>query len=95
MSVRLNRLTASTVLMRLRTADNQAGGRLFVTANGTLFIRSDVSGVQTSPASASPRGAWTRLELCATAGAAGSLTLKVDGAQVGVLERRPQRRVRP
>ena len=47
-SIRLNRQTTSTVLMRLRTADNLAGGRVFVAANGTLYIRSDVAGVQTS-----------------------------------------------
>ena len=44
MSIRLNRQTTSTVLMRLRTADNLAGGRVFVAANGTLYIRSDVAG---------------------------------------------------
>ena len=54
--------------MRLRTADNLAGGRVFVAANGTLYIRSDVAGVQTSSGVRLTAGSWTRLELCATAG---------------------------
>jgi hypothetical protein len=81
-SLRLNRQTTSTILMRLRTADNQAGGRLFVAANGRLHLRSDVAGVQTDSGVTLPIGTWTRLELCATAGTSGTLLLKVEGTQV-------------
>ena len=86
-SIRVNRLTTSTVLMRLRTADNQAGARVFATANGTLYIRSDVAGQQLASSARLVTGTWARLELCATAGPTGTLTLTVDGAQVGVLHR--------
>jgi hypothetical protein len=81
-SVRLNRLTTTTVLMRLRTADNQAGGRLFTTSAGRLAIRSDVSGVQTFSTATLATGTWYRLELCATSGPSGTLTLDVDGTEV-------------
>ena len=66
--------------MRLRTADNQAGARVFASANGTLYIRSDVAGQQTASPVRLTIGSWARLELCATAGPAGTLTLAVDGS---------------
>ena len=81
MSVRINRLSASTVLMRLRTADNQAGG-----AGLHHRQRRRCTSAPTWPACRLASrlrlttGTWTRLELCATAGPSGTLTLTVDGA---------------
>jgi hypothetical protein len=82
-SVRLNQpVTATTVLMRLRTADNQAGARVFLSSAGGLYIRSDVAGVQTYSGVRPAVGTWTRLEVCATDGANGTLTLEADGTQI-------------
>ena len=80
-------ITTTTVLMRLRTADNLAGGRVFVTANGTLYIRSDVAGVQTSSGCPAHHRHLDGLELCATAGASGTLTLAVNGTPGRLLHR--------
>ena len=79
LSVNVSRQTASTVLMRLRTAANGAVGRVFVNASRQLYIRSDVAGAQMNTGFTLTLGSWTRLELCTKTAADGYLQLKVDG----------------
>ncbi|MBV9950690.1 MAG: hypothetical protein JO291_01970, partial [Acidimicrobiia bacterium] len=81
-SVRINNLTTTTVLSRFRTAANGAGVRVFVTSNGGLYIKSDVSGAQTYAGVRLVNGAWNDIELCATTGASGTITLQLNGTQV-------------
>ncbi len=69
------------VVMRLRTATNGPVARVFLSANGTLFVKSDVSGVQRS-ASGSLTPGWHSVELCGTIGTSTTWDLLRDGGVV-------------
>jgi hypothetical protein len=84
LAVNLNRTTANTVLMRLRTAANGPVGRVFVNASRQLYVRSDVAGQQLSTGITLALGSWYSLELCAKTATDGYLALKVDGVAAPV-----------
>ena len=70
-------------LLKLRNSVGSALGRVVVSSTGALSVRADVSGTTIpTPAVIAP-GTWHRVGLCATIGTAGSLSLRVDGVQVG------------
>ena len=71
----------SVVLLRLRTASNGPVARVFAGSNGTLFVRSDVSGAQLSSNMTLGVG-WHEIELCGTVGSAGALDLYRDGTRI-------------
>jgi hypothetical protein len=82
MRVNLASIGGSSVdLLRLRTAADGPVARVYVTSGRILWIRSDVSGQQLSSRRSLPN-AWRTLELCATVGSPGSLTLSLNGSVV-------------
>jgi hypothetical protein len=84
MSMRLNvasRGSQFIALLRLRTATNGNIARLFVNNGGVLWVKSDVSGAQTSSATNVGTG-WHQLELCGTVGTAGTWSLYRDGVPI-------------
>jgi hypothetical protein len=82
MRVNLASIGANSVdLLRLRTGSDGPVARVYVNSARTLWIRADASGQQLSTSRQLPSG-WNTLELCATVGTAGSLTLKLNGAVI-------------
>ena len=71
----------SVVLLRLRTASNGPVARVFAGSNGTLFVKSDVSGAQLSSNVTLGVG-WHEVELCGTVGSAGTVDLYRDGTRI-------------
>ena len=71
----------SVVLLRLRTAANGPVARVFAGSNGTLFIKSDVSGTQLSSGVTVGAG-WHQIELCGTVGSAGAWDLYRDATRI-------------
>ena len=69
------------VVMRLRTAANGPVARVFLSANRTLIVRSDVAGVQQSSSGSLPPG-WHSVELCGTVGTSSTWDLLRDGVVV-------------
>lgn len=82
-SLKLTRITATTVLSRLRTSANGAVARVYISSTRVLYLRSDVAGTYVSTGVQLPLNTWKRLELCAVTGTSGSLQLKVDGVATG------------
>lgn len=81
MNVNLSTPDGNSVdLFRLRTAQNGPVARMYVASNRMMFVRSDVSGLQTSAVQL-PTG-WHGIELCGTVGTAGTWDLYLDGTQV-------------
>ncbi len=79
LNVSLSNNTSNAVdLFRLRSANNGALIKVFVAANGQLFIRSDASGTQTNSGVALGTG-FHNVELCGTVGTSASWTLYRDG----------------
>jgi hypothetical protein len=76
-----NRGTAALDLLRLRTAGNGNIGRVLLSANGILQVKSDVSGTVKGSGSSLSAG-WHSIEVCMTVGTAGSWDLYLDGTQV-------------
>jgi hypothetical protein len=81
-AVRVTSLSAPVVLARFRTAAGTGVGRLYLTANRELAVRSDVSGAQKISTSRLPLGEWHTVQLCGTVGAAGTWQVGLDGASV-------------
>jgi hypothetical protein len=73
--------TGAPVLLRLRTASNGPIARVFTASGGTLFLKSDASGVQRSSGVALGSG-WHSLEICGTVGTTGSWDLYRDGSKI-------------
>jgi hypothetical protein len=73
--------TNSVALLKLR-AGTASIGRVFVDANRVLKVRGDVSGATFSSGVQLPTG-WNTLELCATTGTSGSLSLSLNGSAIG------------
>jgi hypothetical protein len=73
---------ASLVLLQLLAADGAPIARAFVSATGELQARSDVSNVVISTGAQLPFG-WSTIQLCATTGAGGGLSVYLDGALLG------------
>ncbi len=71
----------SVVLMRLRSAAGTGIAKVFLGSTGTLFVRSDVAGVQRSSGVTLPSG-WNTLELCGTVGSAGAWDLYLNGTKI-------------
>jgi hypothetical protein len=71
-------------LMRLRTAGNASIARVWVDGSGRLSVRNDLLGVRLDTTTNLPVNQWAEVSLCAEVnGAAGRLTLLVDGNQAG------------
>lgn len=68
-------------LFRLRTAGDGPIAKVFVSSSGTLYIRSDFSGVQKGSNVALGAG-WHNVKLCGTVGSSGTWTLYRDGAVI-------------
>ncbi len=82
-AINISSLGASSVaLLKLRTAADQSVGRVFVESNRALKVRADVSGQIFPSGVALPTG-WSTIELCATIGSSGTLTLLLNGSQLG------------
>jgi hypothetical protein len=84
LSVRVNAASLggnAVDLFRFRTAANGAVSRVYVSATGILFARSDVSGAQQSSNVALGTG-WHTIELCGTVGTAGTWSLYRDGVRI-------------
>ncbi len=73
---------AGLVLLQLLAADGAPIARAFVSATGELQARSDVSNVVISTGAQLPFG-WSTIQLCATTGAGGGLSVYLDGALLG------------
>ena len=71
----------SVNLMRLRGAGGANILRVYVTSGGTLYIRSDVSGLQRSSHTDLGSG-WHLLEVCGTVGTSSSWDLYRDGNKI-------------
>jgi chitodextrinase len=71
----------SVDLLRLRSATGGPIAKAFVTASGTLAVRSDFASSQQSSGVALGTG-WHNVELCGTVGAAGAWDLYYDGAKI-------------
>ena len=85
MSLDVNRVSSganAVDLFRLRSAGNGALIKVYVAANGVLFIRSDFAGVQASSGVALGTG-WHNIELCGTVGTGTTWTLYRDGQPIG------------
>jgi hypothetical protein len=80
--VRLTSVGDGASLIRFRTASDGPIARVFLSNRGVLSLRSDVSGSSISTGNSLPIDTWTKLELCGSVGANGSLTLYRDGALV-------------
>ncbi len=74
--------TSSVALMKLRTADNQSIGRVFVDASRALKVRGDISGAVFSPGVTLPNG-WNAIQLCGTIGSSGTWALSLNGTVIG------------
>ena len=74
----------STNLLMLRTAGNGPIVRVFVNANGILYLRSDVSNAQIYSGVALGTG-FHKLEVCGTVGASSSWDLYRDGSKIVTL----------
>ena len=74
-------LGGNRVLLRLRTASNGPVSRVWASATGALWVRSDVSGTQISSGVQLGSG-WHTIELCGTVGVSGSWTLYRDGTPI-------------
>lgn len=82
MRVNLSSIGANSVdLMRLRTGADGPVARVYVNSSRILWIRSDASGQQLSSGRALPSG-WNSLQLCATVGTQGSVTMSLNGAVI-------------
>ena len=68
-------------LLRLRTAANGPVAKVYLNAQGTLLVRSDVAGTQQSSSTAIGTG-WHEIELCGTVGAATTWDLYRDGTRI-------------
>jgi hypothetical protein len=79
--VDLQSLSTTAVLLRLRSS---AGGiaRAYLTSTGYLAVRADPAGLSSTSTTKLPLGSWHALRLCTTVGAAGTVTLSLDGTQV-------------
>jgi hypothetical protein len=73
--------TTSVDLIRLRTAADGGVARVYVSPARTLWIRSDAAGLQLSSSRQLPSG-WNTLELCATVGSPGTLSLALNGTTI-------------
>ena len=81
-AVNLSSIGPSAVaLLKLRTA-NQSVARAFANPSRILMVRGDVSGLTFSSGRALPTG-WNTIELCATVGTSGTLSLWLNGSQIG------------
>jgi hypothetical protein len=69
-------------LLKLKTAAIGPVSRLFVDANGVLYARNDVAGLSL-PTAAVLKTGWHTVTLCTTIGAAGSISVGLDGVLVG------------
>ncbi len=74
----------SLVLLQLLAEDGTPIARAFVSATGELQARSDVSNAVISTGAQLPFG-WSTVQLCATTGAGGGLSVYLDGALLGQL----------
>jgi predicted small secreted protein len=72
----------SLVLLQLLAANGTPIAHAFVTPTGELQARSDVSGA-TLPSGAQLPFGWSTVELCATTGGGGSISLYLDGTPLG------------
>ena len=82
-AVNLSSIGPSAVaLLKLRTAANQSVARVFANPSRILMVRGDVSGLTFSSGRALPTG-WNTIELCATVGTSGTLSLWLNGSQIG------------
>ncbi len=82
-SLQVNASNVSGVpdLFRLRTAAGGPIARVYVAANGNLFIRSDFAGTQVNSGVGLGTG-WHRIELCFTVGSSSALDLYRDGVPI-------------
>ena len=72
---------ASTTLFRFRTAANGALAKVFINANGILYVRSDVANTQFFSGTALGNG-WHNIEVCGTVGTSGTWDLYRDGTKI-------------
>lgn len=72
----------SLVLLQLLADDGTPIARAFVSATGELQARSDVSNAVISTGAQLPFG-WSTVQLCATTGPGGGLSIYLDGALLG------------
>lgn len=72
----------SLVLLQLLAEDGTPIARAFVSATGELQARSDVSNAVISTGAQLPYG-WSTVQLCATTGGGGGLSIYLDGALLG------------
>ena len=72
---------ASTTLFRFRTAANGALAKVFINANGILYVRSDAANTQFFSGIALGNG-WHNIEVCGTVGTSGTWDLYRDGTKI-------------
>jgi hypothetical protein len=80
-SLNVTAASGSVDLMRLRTTADRGIAKIVRSSNGTLQIRSDVSGVTRDTGSMLPPG-WNKLRVCGTIGSAGTWDLYLNGEQI-------------
>jgi alpha-tubulin suppressor-like RCC1 family protein len=74
--------SGNVVLLKLRTAAKVSVGRLVMTSAGRLSVRADLPGTTFTTTATLPIGQWHDVRLCVTTGAAGGMTLGLDGTLV-------------
>jgi hypothetical protein len=72
---------SATTLLRLRTAANGPIAKVFINANGVLFVRSDAGGTQLFSGVTLGTG-WHSIELCGSVGTSSTWDLYRDGTKV-------------
>lgn len=79
--VRIDSLSGTVDLLRLRTAANGPITKVYADVNRKLIVRSELSGAQFISTSVLPAG-WNTVELCGTVGSATSWDVYLNGVRV-------------
>jgi hypothetical protein len=81
--IRLNSLGNEAVaLLRLRSKNDDGVGRVSVESDRELFVRNDFTGGVNLSGTKIPIGKWNMIEMCATVGGSGSLSLYLNGSKI-------------
>ena len=75
--------SAKYTLMKLRTSGGSSVAHVEVSSSQGLFVRADVAGPRFNVGRTLSFGSWHRLTLCVDVGPSGSLTLGLDGTEIG------------
>ncbi len=79
--VRVAKAKGAVDLMSVRSAGNGGVATIFRGGNGTLRLRSDVSGAAKNSGDALPKG-WNTVEVCGTVGASGAWDVFLNGSKI-------------